>query len=207
MNEKTRLKREFYNRPTLEVARDLLGKILVKKTEEGIISGRIVETEAYIGEIDKAAHCYDNKNTPRTRVMFGVPGKTYVYLIYGMYYCLNVVTEAEGVPAAVLIRGIEPIEGLEVMIKNRYDQSIEETRPKQIKNLTSGPGKLCRAFDITKKDNEVDLCEGDLYIAEEKIVKSFDIVTTTRINIDYAEEAADFPWRYYIKDNPYVSKK
>lgn len=201
------VKREFYNRPTLMVAQDLLGKIIVKIHKDRVISGRIVETEGYIGAIDKAAHCYGNKMTPRTRVMFGQPGRAYVYLIYGMYHCLNVVTEPEGTAAAVLIRGIEPLEGIEQIIQNRYNRPMEQVTKAQLKNLSNGPGKLCRAFDITKTHNEMDLCGDTFFIAEEEYQEPFEVITTKRVNIDYAEEAIDFPWRFYIKDNPHVSRK
>lgn len=197
---------QFYNRPTLEVAKDLLGKVLVKREKNYVLRGRIVETEAYIGAIDKAAHCYGNKMTPRTRVMFGEPGRAYVYLIYGMYYCLNVVTEPEGAAAAVLIRGIEPLEGMEAMAYNRYQRELDSLTKPQLKGLTNGPGKLCKAFNITKEHNEAALWSERFYITDTE-AQPFEIVTTKRINIDYAQEAIDFPWRYYIKNNPYVSKK
>lgn len=202
-----KLSRGFYNRPTLDVAKELLGKFIVLNTGDSRLVSKIVETEAYIGRIDKAAHCYNNKKTPRTEVMFGKPGIAYVYLIYGMYHCLNIVTEEEGEAAAVLIRAVEPIEGLEEMISNRYKKSIGEIKRKESINLTSGPGKLCIAMGITKKYNGEDLCGEELFLTEETSPAKMDIVTSKRINIDYAEEAIDFPWRFYIKDNPYVSKK
>ncbi|SDK19971.1 DNA-3-methyladenine glycosylase [Natronincola ferrireducens] len=202
-----KLGREFYNRPTLEVAKDLLGKYLVHHRGGKQLIGKIVETEAYMADLDKACHAYNNKLTPRTQVLFGLPGTAYVYLIYGMYHCFNVVTEEEGKGAAVLIRAIEPIEGLETMGVNRYKKSFHDVSKSQLKNLTNGPGKLCIAMEITKANNEMDLCGDRLYIREADEKASLDIVTTTRINIDYAEEAIDFPWRFYIKDNPYVSKK
>ncbi|WP_026476103.1 DNA-3-methyladenine glycosylase [Alkaliphilus transvaalensis] len=202
-----KLSRGFYNRPTLDVAKELLGKFIVLNTGDSRLVSKIVETEAYIGKIDKAAHCYNNKKTPRTEVMFGKPGIAYVYLIYGMYHCLNIVTEEEGEAAAVLIRAVEPIEGLEEMISNRYKKSIGEIKRKELINLTSGPGKLCIAMGITKKYNGEDLWGEELFLTEETSPAKMDIVTSKRINIDYAEEAIDFPWRFYIKDNPYVSKK
>jgi len=201
-----KLERSFYNRPTLDVAKDLLGKIIVKKENDRQISCRIVEVEAYIGRIDKAAHCYNNKRTPRTEVMFGKSGVAYVYLIYGMYHCLNIVTEEEGEAAAVLIRAVEPVEGLPQMVKNRYNKTVEEIKKRELINLTSGPGKLCRAMAITMEDNKKDLCGDELFLIEENSPAPFDIVTTKRINIDYAEEAIDFPWRYYIANNPFISK-
>ncbi|QUH21706.1 DNA-3-methyladenine glycosylase [Alkaliphilus sp. B6464] len=202
-----KLKRQFYNRPTLDVAKDLLGKNLVHYSNGEILMGKIVEVEAYIGAIDKAAHSYNNKITERTKVMFGPPGHAYVYLIYGMYNCMNVVTQMEGEAAAVLVRAVEPIEGINIMAHNRYGKSTEELTKKQIINLTSGPGKLCMAMGITKLNNSMDLCGDILWIEDSNEDNVFEVVTTTRINIDYAEEAIDFPWRFYIKDNPFISKK
>ncbi len=203
---KNKLDRCFYHRPTLEVARQLLGKEIVHETTKGIMRGRIVEAEAYIGAIDKAAHCYQNKRTTRTEVMFGPPGHAYVYLIYGMYHCFNIVTQAEGEAAAVLIRAVEPIEGTELMVHNRYVKSIGDLTRAQVKNLTNGPGKLCGAMGIDRGLNGADLCDDSFYLTE-GADEPFEMITSKRINIDYAEEAIDFPWRFYIKNNPHVSRK
>ncbi|NLM03617.1 MAG: DNA-3-methyladenine glycosylase [Clostridiales bacterium] len=203
-----KLTREFYARPTLEVARDLLGKYLVHHIDKVEYIAKIVETEAYIADIDKASHAYNNRVTPRTKTLYSRPGTAYVYIIYGMYHCLNTVTEIEGKASGVLIRAVEPIKGIEKMVENRYKKSLDEINKRQIYNLTSGPGKLTMAMKITKdRNNNIDLCGDKLYIMESDEKEDFEIVTTTRINIDYAEEAVDFPWRFYIKDNPYVSKK
>ena len=129
-----------------------------------------------------------------------------MYFIYGMYYCLNVVAAEKEVAQAVLIRAVEPVKGVEYMANYRYGKAIEELKKSQIKNLTNGPGKLCRAFNITKECNGEDLTGDRLFICEnQKQEEPFEIVKTKRIGIDYAEEAKDFPWRFYIKDNPYVS--
>lgn len=203
-----KLPREFYSRPTLDVAKDLLGKYLVYRGEEGKKTVcKIVEVEGYIGAIDKAAHSYNNRITKRTKVMFGAAGYAYVYLIYGMYHCLNVVTQKEGEGSAVLIRAAEPVEGLEIMAQNRYNKPYNELIKREIKNITNGPGKLCKAMGITIKDNGIDLLGMKMYITEGEKRERFEVVTTKRINIDYAEEAVHFPWRYYIKDNAYVSRK
>lgn len=202
-----KLERKFYNRPTLDVARDLLGKSLVHYINGERLVGRIVEVEAYIGSIDKAAHSYNNKKTKRTKVMFGPPGHAYVYLIYGMYNCMNVITQKEGEGAGVLIRAVEPIEGIETMARNRYNKSMEDLKKRQILNLTNGPGKLCMAMNITRGNYGMNLCGNTLWIEEATEGSVFNIIKTTRVNIDYAEEATDFPWRFYIKDNPFVSKK
>jgi DNA-3-methyladenine glycosylase len=207
MMDKKILPYEFYNRNTLEVAPDLLGKYLVRKLGEHRLIGKIVEAEAYIGPIDKGAHSYNYRRTSRTEAMFGPPGHAYVYLIYGMYHCFNAVTEREGEPCAVLIRGIEPIEGEDYMSTLRYGKTSKEITKVQRENLTNGPGKICKAFNITKEENKRSLRDKDFNIIFGDPVKDSQIVRSKRINIDYAEEAKDFLWRYSIKDNLYVSKK
>jgi DNA-3-methyladenine glycosylase len=202
-----KLEREFYNRTSVDVAKDLLGKYLVHRIEGIEIIGRIVEVEAYMGPIDKAAHSYNNKRTNRTEIMFGPPGFAYVFSIYGMYFCMNVITEEIDKPQAVLIRALEPIAGIEKMAQHRYNKNISECNKREVLGLTSGPGKLCKALNITKVHNGDDLCDDSLYILEDISQKEFEIVTTTRINIDYAEEAIAFPWRFYIKGNKYISRK
>lgn len=194
-----KLKREFYERETLDVARELLGKYLVHNTIAGRTIGKIVEVEAYIGAIDLACHAYNGKYTNRTKVMFGEGGHAYVYLIYGVYYCMNIVTNQEHYPEAVLIRALEPIEGIELMENRR--------KTDKVLNLCSGPGKLCMAMEITKLQNGMDLCDDTMYLLEGEEIPSECILTTPRINIDYAKEAQEFPWRFIIKDNPYVSKR
>jgi len=201
-----KLKREFYARDTITVAKELLGKVLVHNIEGMLLKGKIVETEAYLGVEDKAAHSYGGRRTNRVEVMYGPAGHAYIYFIYGMYFLLNVVTEREGIPQAVLIRGIEPLEGLDGMALYRFKKTYEELTSHEKKNLTNGPGKLTKAFNIDRKLNGIDLCGDRLYI-EEGENKDFNIVQTTRIGIDYAEEARDFPYRFYIENNPYVSVK
>ncbi|WP_367566632.1 DNA-3-methyladenine glycosylase [Lacrimispora sp.] len=200
------LNRDFYNRDSITVAKELLGKVLVHETGGKRVSAGIVETEAYMGVIDKAAHSYGGKRTPRVEIMYGEPGHSYVYLIYGMYHCFNMVTGPQGVPQAVLIRALEPVEGLDLMAYNRYQKPYGELSKKQITGLTSGPGKLCRAFLIDKELNGEDLCGSRLYV-EEGETNGLSIVESRRVGIDYAEEAKDFLWRFYIEGNPYVSVK
>lgn len=200
-----KLDRNFYNRDTLVVAKELLGKILVHKINGKLLSGMIVETEAYLGVNDKAAHAYGGRRTKRVETMYGPPGRAYVYIIYGMYNCLNTITREEGVSQGVLIRGIEPIEGLDYMALNRFNKPLEELTKNQIKNLTNGPGKLCQAMMIDRSLDKEDLCGERLYI-EKGIDRNFDIVEAKRIGIDYAEEARDFLYRFYIEGNPNVSK-
>jgi DNA-3-methyladenine glycosylase len=190
---KRRLKREFYNRPTLRVARELLGKHLVMQMDGLRVSGRIVETEAYIGFSDPASHAYKGK-TPRNGVMFGDSGHAYVYLTYGIIHCLNFVTERNGYPAAVLIRALEPLEGIDLMkIRRRRDK---------LPDLTSCPGKLCQALDIDRRLNGADLCDNLIYVEERgEAVKR--IARSSRIGI---REGKDKKWRFFIKGNKFVSR-
>ena len=187
------LPREFYAAPALEVGKNLLGKVLIHRTEKGIISGRIVETEAYTSD-DPACHACRGM-TKRNAVMFGQAGHAYVYFTYGMYFCFNVVTGHEGVGEAVLIRAAEPLEGIELMKANRGTDDPT--------NLTSGPGKLCQAFAINRDQNGLDLTEGELTIVDDGW-KPSEIITSARIGIRLA---ADRPWRFYVAGNPHVSRK
>lgn len=204
-SEKMKLERGFYARDTITVAKELLGKILVHNIGGIRLKGKIVETEAYLGVKDKAAHAYGGRRTKRVETMYGPPGIAYVYIIYGMYNCLNMITVKEGVPEGVLIRGIEPLEKIDKMALYRYKKPLEELNRYEKKNLTNGPGKLCMAFNIDRSMDKEDLCKDRLFV-EEGGFERFNIVHTTRIGIDYAEEAKDFPYRFYIEGNPYVSK-
>ena len=195
-----KLKRNFYDRDARIVAEDLIGKILVRKYKDTVIKSRIVETEAYIAAIDKASHGYGGKITPRTKIMFGPPGYTYVYFIYGMYYCLNFVTEKEGTCSAVLIRAAEPLINEEEMCINRYNKHLNELTKYQKRNISNGPGKLCNALKITKKQNGADLIGDEIYVEDDGF-RDFKTEKSKRINIDYAEEAKDFLWRYTIHYN------
>ena len=190
----------FYNRDTIEVAKELLGKYIIRKIDNEIIGVQITEVEAYKAEIDKACHAYGGKRTERTKVMFGSPGRAYVYLIYGMYYCLNVVTEEENIPSAVLIREVKPIINIEKMAKIRYDKNIEDLTNYQIRNFTNGPGKVCKTLDITKQQNDKILQTDELCLCEKQGEKEIiNYKTGKRINIDYAEEAKDFLWRFTME--------
>jgi DNA-3-methyladenine glycosylase len=178
------LKREFYNRPTIEVARGLLGKILV----HGPTAGIIIETEAYLGGDDLASHSASGV-TARTRVIFGPPGHAYVYLIYGIYECLNLVAEAEGVPGCVLIRALEPVAGLDVMQRRR-------PAARKPKDLASGPGKLTLALAITRAHNGADVTRGPLVVRSPAEPRAFHVETTPRIGIT---KCADWPLRFVIR--------
>lgn len=202
-----KLTREFYNRDTREVAKGLLGKVLVREKDEQKLKSKIVEVEAYMGPTDKGAHTYGGKRTKRTESMYGMPGTTYIYLIYGMYNCLNAVTREEGTPEAVLIRAVEPMEGLEEMSFNRFKKSLSELKKREIRNLTNGPGKLCMALDIDRSLDREDLLGDIIYIIEPEIKEKFTIIESKRVGIDYAEEAKDYLWRFYIDESEYVSIK
>ncbi len=194
-----RLDRSFYSQPTLQVAQALLGQRLVRVVGGHRLSGLIVETEAYIGEDDRACHASRGR-TPRTEVMYGPPGHAYVYFIYGMHHCFNVVTEEEGFPAAVLIRALEPLEGLEWMRHHRPGRPDEQ--------LTNGPGKLCAALAIDRALNGVDLCTSQVFFIEEgQGVGREEIATGPRIGIKSDEVARNRPWRFYVKGNNYVSHR
>ncbi len=192
------LKREFYDRDTLQVARDLLGCVLVREYEGEKLMGRIVETEAYIGRCDKACHAYGYKRTPRTQTLFARPGTAYLYLIYGMYTCLNFVTEAEGEPAAVLIRALTPVAGEGTMARLRFGTGPDRLTAYQRKNCLNGPGKLCKALNLDRTLNGHDLLTPPLYVLprQEPIGEVF---TGPRIGVDYAQEAKDFPWRFWLE--------
>lgn len=190
------LDQAFFHQPTLELARSLLGTMLVKESSDGTTAGWIVETEAYIGPGDRAAHSYGNRRTARTEVMFGPPGLVYTYVMHT--HCLiNVVSGEQGHPEAVLIRAVEPCLGLAHMYERRG--SVKRER-----DLTSGPGKLTKAMGIVKEDYGRKLYERPLYIAEGRAVST--VAVGPRIGIDNAEEAKDYPWRFWEAGNPYVSR-
>ena len=198
MTELKRLNREFFTKDTKNVARELLGNYLVRETEKGHMIGKILEVEAYLGPDDKASHSYNYRKTERTKVMYMKPGTLYIYLIYGLYYCLNVITEPEQMPCAVLIRQLFPIDGIELLIANRNAKI-----GKNFKNLVDGPGKLCIALDITKdKFNGKDSCLHDsrLYFAQGEKIPKEKILFNKRIGIDYAEEDKDRLLRFTLKN-------
>lgn len=202
-----RLSRDFYTRNTILVARDLLGKILVYNEGETIYKGKIVEIEAYIGSKDDGAHFHKGL-THRTRIIDEVGGHIYIYTIYGMYLMFNIVAEEKGVHGAVLIRAIEPIEGIEKMYKNRYKKPYKNPSRREIINLTNGPGKFVMAYGIKKELYGADLVtDHRIWVEDGEKLSQDEIVRSKRINIDYAEMGRDYLLRFYIKDNPFVSKK
>jgi DNA-3-methyladenine glycosylase len=192
-----KLPRSFYEQSTIDVAKLLLGKFLVRKHPHGDSVGRIVETEAYIGPQDLACHAAKGR-TKRNAVMFGPPGHAYVYFIYGFYNMLNLVTEAKDYPAAVLIRAVEPVTGMELMKRRR--------RNDELRNLASGPGKLCQAFDIDRSLNGADLCGKFLYL-EDRGEPTPKILSTARIGVDYAGKWKDKRLRFLVRGNEFVSKR
>lgn len=191
---------EFYQRDTTKVAKELLGKVLVHITPKGErVAGRIVETEAYLGIDDRACHSFGDRKSARTQPLYMIGGHSYVFLIYGMHFCFNVVTQKRGVPEAVLIRALEPIEGIDIMKKRR-------SKTKRDIDLTNGPGKLCSALAIDKKCDALLLDEGLLFIEDAPKLKPSKIIASPRVGVDYAGEAALWPLRFSEDKNPYVSK-
>lgn len=196
------LQRTFYQQDTITVAKEMLGKILVHESGEGITSGKIVETEAYKGPEDQAAHSSGGRRTPRNEIMYKEKGHAYVYFIYGMYYCINLTAgNLPGKPEAVLIRALEPLEGKYLMAKRRSAKEVTAVK------LTNGPGRLCMAMDITKAQNKLDVTAPPLYILGAPVIPKEDIMETTRIGVDYAGDWKNKPWRFYIKENRFVSVK
>ena len=192
------LSRTFYDRDTLEVARDLLGTYLVRRLDGAELVVRITETEAYVGAVDKACHAYGGRRTARTETLYAKPGTAYVYLIYGMYHCLNFVTEPEGTAAAVLLRGVEAVSGADLMAYNRFGRAYDRLTADQRKNFLNGPGKVCRALALTRTHNGLDLTAGgELFLCAGE-APTGEIHVGKRIGIDYAEEAVDFPWRFWL---------
>lgn len=189
------LPRSFYARPVLVVAPECIGKILVHRTADGTAAGRIVECEAYRGPEDLAAHSAGGRRTKRTEVMFGPPGHAYVFRLYGMHWAFNVVVATEGEPHAVLIRAVEPVFGQKLMSERR---GVPPGKPA----LTNGPGKLCDALAIDGSAYGLDLCKDTLFLADGRAGK---IGQSPRINIDYAGEWVNKPWRFYERGNRYVS--
>ena len=201
-----RLSRDFYAGDTVAIAQALLGKLLVRRLDGQLLAGRITETEAYVGRCDKACHAYNYRRTPRTETLFRAPGHAYIYLIYGMYHCLNFVTEPEGEPAAVLLRAVEPVAGLETI--RRLRDGDKPLTPYRLRNFLNGPGKVCQGFDLTRAQNGLDLTGDELFLCDgpedlglpcpaprrERICRG------PRIGVDYAQEARDFPWRFWLEE-------
>jgi DNA-3-methyladenine glycosylase len=189
------LRRDFYDRDTEIVSRELLGAVLECRTADGIASGIIVETEAYVGEHDAACHAAAGR-TRRTEPLYGPPGNSYVYFIYGMHWCINAVTRAEGLPSAVLIRALEPLDGIALMRRRR-------PKARSDRDLANGPGKVCAALGIDRRMNGLPLQRYPVVIRAGQMVRDRDVVITPRIGIT---QAADWPLRFLVRDNPFVSR-
>jgi len=196
-----KLKKSFYRRGVIVVAKELLGKILVKSQGKEILAGKIVEVEAYHGDIDEAAHSYGGV-TKRNEIMFEAGGYLYVYFTYGAHHCCNVVTGKKGQGTAVLIRAVEPLTGIQTMIKNRFGRKLKNDKEKF--NLTSGPGKTCAAFGINRRHSGIDLTGDKIFILDAEKINNKDIGVSKRIGIS---KSVDLPWRFFIKNNPYLSRK
>jgi DNA-3-methyladenine glycosylase len=195
-----KLPRKFYLRDdTIAIARDLLGKLIVVPDNGRRVSAMIVETEAYLGEIDRAAHSYGGRRTARNEIMYAGGGHTYVFFVYGMYHQFNVVTGPVDTPHAILIRAAEPVEGIEIMRARRGEMKD--------RNLTSGPGKLCIALAIDRSHNGEDLRGQSIWLEEYRSFNDDDIAIGKRIGIDYAGDDAEKLWRFWVKGNAFVSKK
>jgi DNA-3-methyladenine glycosylase len=195
-----KLPRDFYTRSNvLEVARDLLGKKLVVPGKNGArVAGIIVETEAYRGPEDRASHAYNGRRTNRTETMYGIGGTAYVYFVYGMYHQFNVVTNVADVPHAILVRAVEPSEGLDIMRRRRRGRSEYE--------LTSGPGRVCLAMGIDRQLDKADLLGDRVWLEDGISISPRQIARGPRVGIDYAEAWVEKPWRFWIRDNPFVSR-
>lgn len=204
-----KLPRDFYLRDGLSLARALLGKAFVTNIDGVLTSGIISETEAYMGVIDKASHAYGGLRSSRTETMYLEGGRAYVYLIYGMYNCMNVVANKEDVPEAVLIRGVVPLDGISHMAKRRAEfrkktEIAEPRNRKELLNFSNGPGKLCICLGIDRSFDKRVLWGDDIYIADAGIVIENEPLLSKRVNIDYAEEAADYLWRFSLSDDDII---
>lgn len=197
-----KLDQHFYNRiDVLRIAKELLGKVIVTNFDGQVTSGRIVETEAYAGEGDRASHAWGGRRTNRTEVMYGVGGTAYVYLCYGIHQMFNVVTNQLGIPHAILVRAAEPLEGVDVMLQRTGKKQLDST-------LTKGPGNVAKALGIFTRHTGFSLMGDELFIADDGFkVKKSDIVATPRIGVDYAGDDAALPYRFIVQGNPYVSGK
>jgi len=196
------LSRSFYLRPTLQVAQELLGKYFIRRIGKNLLIGKIVEVEAYRSN-DPASHSFRGK-TNRNNVMFCEGGHLYVYFTYGMHFCANVVTGREGIGEAVLIRAIEPLVGIEMMMKNRQKGRLHLLDGAYLINLTNGPAKFCQAFGLARQENGLDLLDSEIIIAEGVPIPSKLIKRSSRIGI---QQGLEKRWRFFIAGNPWVSRK
>lgn len=193
-----KLARDFYLRPTVQVAKELLGKYIVRVTEDGTMVAEITETEAYVGVEDKACHSYSGRRTPRTEIMYKLGGLAYIYMVYGMHCMFNVVTEEASNPSAVLVRACRPVYGHDQMAQRRYGKTYNSLSKARQRALLSGPGKVCQALAITMEHYGAFLGSKELFLTRAAEPSEFGIKAGPRVNIDYAEEAVDFPYRFQM---------
>ncbi len=193
------LPRSFYQRDALRLARALLGKTLEHRSPEGRVAGRIVEVEAYRGPADLAAHTAGGRRTPRNEVMWGEAGHLYVYFIYGLHFCANVVAGRPGVPEAVLLRALEPLEGLD-LVRARRGAGVRD------RDLLRGPANLCRGMGIDRSANGADLVRGPIVLIDAPQVPARQVVRAPRVGVEYAGSWAEMPWRLLVAGSPFVSK-
>ncbi|MBS0287465.1 MAG: DNA-3-methyladenine glycosylase [Proteobacteria bacterium] len=191
----------YLNEDVLALSKALLGKVLVTKLDNTLTSGIIVETEAYNGVSDRASHAYNNRRTARTETMYAKGGVAYIYLCYGMHHLFNIVTGAKDNPQAILIRAIEPLDGIPIMLKRRQQKKLSY-------RLTAGPGVLCEALGISRKLDGVSLRKASPIWVEDRgiLISESEIIASPRIGIDYAKEHKDLPWRFSVRNNPWTSK-
>ena len=202
-----RLAEKFFLRDTVQAAQELLGRYLVRNDGGEVMVCRITETEEYVGAVDKACHAYGGRRTPRTETLYAAPGTAYVYLIYGMYNCLNFVTGPEGEASAILVRGCVPVYNADAIARRRFGVPVSAMTAYQRKNFLNGPGKLCRGLSIDRRLNGLPLGSEELFLAHDLpeyglARRADDLIfhTGKRIGIDYAEEAVDFPWRFWLAE-------
>jgi DNA-3-methyladenine glycosylase len=193
---------QFFNRKdVVRIARELIGKVLFTSFDGRPTSGRIIETEAYAGITDRASHAYGGRRTERTEIMYKKAGTSYVYLCYGIHHLFNIITNKENIPHAILIRGLEPMDGIETMMRRTGKKRFDQT-------LTKGPGNLSKALGLTTKHSGRTLFDDEIFIGEDGFIASAaDIIVTTRIGVEYAGPDAQLPYRFFLKGNPFVSGK
>jgi DNA-3-methyladenine glycosylase len=202
VKEIKKLDYSFYNRKdVVKIARELLGKILITNFNNQLTSGRIAETEAYAGVVDKASHAYNGRRTNRTEIMYKDAGNAYIYLCYGIHHLFNIVTNSADIPHAILIRAIDPLEGIDIMLERTGKIKLDYT-------LTKGPGNVSKALGLFTHHSGINLSGSEIFIADDGFkISPKNILTTKRIGVDYAEEDAELPYRFIIKGNKYVSGK
>lgn len=196
--------KEFFRKDTISLAKDLLGKVIVRNIDNKKMLGKIVETEAYLGVNDRACHTFNGNKTDRNKILYMDAGTLYVYQSYGIHFLLNISSVGENIPEGVLIRAVEPVSDIDEFSKNRFNKPFNDLSSYQKKNISNGPAKLTKALKIDKSLNGKNIFSDKIYLEDSS--DDFEIEVDRRVGIDYAKEARDYPYRFFIKDNPYVSK-